>query len=138
MSLLKVFDIAGSALNAESVRLNITSSNLANANSVSSSTEQTYRARQPVFAPVLNRFLDDSGSYAAVKVTRIVESGAPLREKYQPDHPQANEQGYVYFSNVNAIEEMTNMISASRSYQNNVEVINTSKDMLMRTLSLGQ
>ena len=138
MPLLNVFDIAGSALSAESVRLNITSSNLANANSVGNSRESTYRSRQPVFETLVGRFGFEKDSMAAVRVSGIAESNAPVREKYQPDHPQADENGYIYLSNVNAIEEMANMISASRSYQNNIEVINTSKEMMMRTLTLGQ
>ena len=137
MSLFKVFDIAGSAMSAQSVRLNTVASNLANAESASSSINETYRARTPVFAAVMD-VLQNDGSAAGVKVLGIVESQAPLRREYRPDHPLADESGYINLPNVNAVEEMTNMISASRSYQTNVEVINTSKQMLLRTLSLGQ
>ena len=137
MSLLNIFDIAGSAMSAQTVRLNVTASNLANTDSVSSSIDKTYRARQPVFETIYSGFMRDDASMAGVKVAGIVESQAPLRQEYRPDHPAANEQGYIFLPNVNAIEEMANMISASRSYQNNLEVINASKEMLLRTLSLG-
>ena len=137
MSLFNVFDVAGSALNAQTVRLNTTSSNMANANSVSSSTNNLYKARHPVFAPMVKAF----GSHAngsGVSVNGIIESNAPARQEYNPDHPQANEQGYIFMPNVNVIEEMANMISASRSYQANVEVMNSAKQMMMRTLAIGQ
>jgi len=132
--MFKVFDIAGSALSAQSLRLNTTASNLANADSVSSSTEQTYRARHTVFAAALN----DAQEAVGVDVRGIVESQAPLRQEYRPDHPMANGDGYVFLPNVNAVEEMTNMISASRAYQSNVEVINTAKQLMLKTLTLGQ
>ncbi len=134
MSLFKVFDISGSALRAQTVRLNTTASNMANIDSISSSTATTYRSRQPVFAAQLDAAEDD---VAGVDVLGIVESQAPLRREYRPDHPLADQQGYVNLPNVNPVEEMANMISASRSYQTNVEVLNTSKQMLMRTLALG-
>lgn len=137
MSLFNIFDVAGSAMNAQSLRLNTTSSNLANANSVNGDPQQTYRARQPVFAAVLNDEFDDAQGNR-VQVLGIVEKQGALEMQYNPEHPQANEEGYVYMPNVNVIEEMANMISASRSYQTNVEMMNTAKQMLMRTLSLGQ
>ena len=138
MSLFNIFDVAGSALNAQTLRLNTTSSNLANANSASSSTDEVYKARQPVFATMMsNEFEDDNGS-VGVQVLGIVEKQDPSRAEYNPGHPLADEEGYVYMPNVNVIEEMANMISASRSYQTNVEVMNTAKQMMMRTLSLGQ
>ncbi len=136
MSLFNVFDIAGSALSAQSVRLNTTASNLANAESAASTPEAAYKAKQPVFKAVLEAM---GGTPAGgVDVTRIAESSAPAVQQYQPDHPQANAEGYVFMPNVNAVQEMANMMSASRSYQNNVEVFNTSKQLLMRTLTLGQ
>lgn len=139
MSMFKVFDIAGSAMSAQSLRLNVTASNLANANSVSSSIDQTYRARQPVFAAMLNQAGQGNEPDAVgVQVRGIVESQAPLQQQYQPDHPMADENGYVYMPNVNVVEEMANMISASRSYQTNVEVVNTAKQLMMRTLTMGQ
>lgn len=138
MSLFNVFDISGSALYAQTLRLNTISSNMANANSISSSTGQTYRARLPVFAPMLNNPYSDKKQPAGVKVLGIVESNKPLREEYDPDNPLANEDGYIFMPNVNMVEEMTNMISAARAYQSNVEVMNTAKKMLMRTLSMGK
>ena len=139
MSMFKVFDVAGSALSAQSLRLNVTASNMANANSVSSSTEQTYRARQPVFAAMLNSEMGSNAQASTgVQVKGIVESQAPLQQQFNPDHPMANEDGYVFLPNVNVVEEMANMISASRSYQSNVEVINTAKQLMMRTLTMGQ
>lgn len=140
MSMFKVFDVAGSALSAQSLRLNVTASNMANANSVSSSTEETYRARQPVFAAMLKNEAAGVGDAQSVgvQVKGIVESQAPLQQQYNPEHPMANEEGYVFLPNVNVAEEMANMISASRSYQSNVEVINTAKQLMMRTLTMGQ
>ncbi|NKB38990.1 MAG: flagellar basal body rod protein FlgC [Gammaproteobacteria bacterium] len=137
MALLDVFNIAGSAMSAQSVRMNVTASNLANVDSSSGSAEEVYRARQPVFQSMMGNFMSDMES-VGVKVSEIVESQAALSQKYQPEHPQADEQGYVYMTNVDPIQEMANMISASRAYQNNVEIVNTSKEMLLRTLSLGQ
>lgn len=135
MSAFSVFEIAGSGMSAQSVRLNVTASNVANAGNVSGSAEDAYRARQPIFASFSDA-LDDSG--AGVKVLGIVESNAEVQARYAPGHPLADAEGYVWSSNVNAAEEMVNMLSASRSYQNNIEVINTSKDLLMRTLTMGQ
>ncbi len=135
MSLFDVFGIAGSSLHAQTVRLNTTASNLANADSASSSIDTTYRARHPVFAAILDGSED---SEAGVEVLGIVESQAPLRQEYQPGHPLANDEGYVFMPNVNPVDEMADMISASRAYQGNVEVVNASKQMLLRTLSLGE
>ena len=137
MSLFNVFDVAGSALNAQTIRLNATSSNMANANSVSSSTNNIYKARHPVFAPLVKAF-DGENKGRGVKVLGVIESNAPARQEYNPDHPMANEAGYVFMPNVNVIEEMANMISASRSYQANIEVMNSAKQMMMRTLAIGQ
>lgn len=136
MSLFKVFDVAGTAMNAQSVRLNVTASNLANAGSVSGDPDKVYRARQPVFSSFSDVLAGENG-VAGVRLRGIVESSAPLSVQYQPDHPEADAEGNVYVSNVNTVEEMVNMMSASRSYQNNVEVINTTRDMLLQTLSLG-
>jgi flagellar basal-body rod protein FlgC len=137
MSLFNIFDIAGSGMSAQSLRLNTTASNLANADSVSSSVDQTYRARHPVFSTVL----EDAQSgmkQGGVQIAGVVESQAPIKSVYNPAHPMANEQGYVFHSNVDTISEMANMMSASRSYQNNVEIANTSKQLLIRTLQLGK
>ena len=136
MSLFKVFDIAGSGMSAQMTRLNTVSSNLANSQTVSATEEGAYRSRQPVFQAVLDGLNSEDGS--KVKVTQIVESDASIPMQYMPNHPLANEQGYVYGSNVNTVEEMTNMMSASRSYQNNTEMMNTSKELLLRTLQLGR
>jgi len=136
MGLLNIFDIAGSAMSAQSARLNTTASNLANANSAASRPEDAYRARQPVFQAVLQGQQRDPAS-TAVRVTGIVESQVEPPRVYQPGHPQADPEGYVYMSNVNVVDEMVNMISASRSYQNSIEVLNTSKELFLRTLSLG-
>lgn len=147
MSNFKIFDIAGSAMSAQSVRLNATASNIANANSAAGSPEAAYRARQPVFQTVLTNeggamghmgdSLTDDAS-AGVRVAEVVESQAPPARVYQPGHPQADAEGYVYMSNVNIVDEMVNMISASRTYQDSIEVLNTSKELMLRTLSLGQ
>ena len=138
MSMFKVFDVAGSALSAQSLRLNVTASNMANANSVSSSEGDTYRARQPVFAATLEQAGGGQGANVGVQVKGVVESQAPLQQQYNPGHPMANEEGYIFLPNVNVVEEMANMISASRSYQSNVEVINTAKQLMMRTLTMGK
>ncbi len=130
-----VFDIAGSAMGAESVRLNVTASNLSNAEVVAGSAEEAYRMRNPVFATILDQ---QSPARGGVRVLGITESNAPPLMRYSPDNPMANEEGYVFMPNVNVVEEMVNMMSASRAYQNNVEVLNTSKDMLLRTLQIGQ
>ena len=137
MSLFKVFDTAGTAMNAQTVRMNVTSSNLANAGSVSGDPDKVYRSKQPVFATFQDTLKDQAG-VAGVRLEGIVESSAPLSMRFQPDHPDADENGNVYVSNVNTVEEMVNMISASRSYQNNIEIVNTTKDLLTQTLSLGR
>lgn len=134
MSLLNVFQVAGSALSAQSVRLNATASNLANVESVVDENGQPYRSKQVVFQvrPI-------QGEVAkGVRVKEIVESAAPFRMVYDPHNPAADANGYVRMPNVNVVEEMVNMISASRSYQNNVEVMNTARDLLKKTLSIGQ
>lgn len=138
MSLYNVFNVAGSSMSAQSVRLNTVASNLANADVVSSDQNDVYRSRQPVFAAVISALQQNDNASVPVKVAGIVESQAVPRQEYQPDHPMADKNGYIYKSNVNSIEEMSNMIAASRSYQNNVEVFNTSKQLLLKTLNLGK
>lgn len=139
MSLFNVFDVAGSGMSAQSVRLNVTAGNLANAENVSGNPATAYRARHPVFAAALNDALGGAGeSSGAVRVLDIVQSRTPAQGRYEPGNPLADSQGYVYLSNVNAVEEMANMVSASRSYQSNVEVLNTVKQLMLRTLTLGQ
>lgn len=137
MSLFNIFDIAGTGMSAQSLRLNTTASNLANADSVSSSVDQVYRARQPIFSAVLNE-AQQGYKKGSVQVHGIVESQASVRSEYNPTHPLANEDGYVFHSNVDPMTEMANMMSASRSYQNNVEIADTSKQLLLRTLQLGK
>jgi len=137
MSLFNVFGISGSALQAQTLRLNTISSNMANANSLSSSIGTTYRARHPVFAPMVQEFSSEKKA-VGVRVLGIVESNKPLRAEYDPDNPMADKEGYIHLPNVNMVEEMADMISASRSYQSNIEVMTTAKKMLMRTLQLGQ
>ncbi|MCE0494441.1 flagellar basal body rod protein FlgC [Vibrio salinus] len=138
MSLFNVFNVTGSAMSAESVRLNTTSSNLANADSVASSAKDTYKARHAVFGAELSNARNGNDYTVPVKVMGIVESNKPLVAEYNPEHPLANEDGYIYKPNVNVMEEMANMISASRAYQTNVQVADASKQMLLRTLQMGQ
>lgn len=146
MGLNTIFDIAGSGMNAQSVRLNTTASNIANAESAASSTDEVYRGRHPVFkasyAAMLGNQAPNNGfqkpESAGVSVEGIVESDAPLQKRFEPGHPLADEEGYVYYPNVNVVEEMANMISASRSFQVNVEMMNSAKQMVQRVLTLGQ
>lgn len=135
---LRIFDIAGSGMNAQSLRLNLVASNISNANSVGSSEADVYKSRQPVFAAELNNAMNRKDATSKVNVLGVVESqGAPVME-YAPNHPMANKDGYIFKSNVNTVEEMANMMSASRSYQNNVDVLNTAKQMMLQTLKMGQ
>lgn len=140
MSLNKIFDVAGSAMAAQSTRLNVTASNMANANSVSGDPEKVYRARQPIFTnqATFGASLESEAANVGVRIKGIVESQAPLPQRFQPEHPEADENGNVYASNVNTVEEMVNMLSASRSYQSNIEILNTTKDLMMQTLSMGR
>ncbi|AZQ85534.1 flagellar basal body rod protein FlgC [Colwellia sp. Arc7-635] len=138
MSLFNVFSISGSGMSAQSVRLNTTASNIANADSVSSSIDQTYRARHPVFAAEMQKAAAGQNEAVGVQVLGVVESNKPLNIEYAPDHPMADGEGYIYKPNVNVIEEMTNMISASRSYQTNVQLAESAKNMLNKTLTLGK
>ena len=140
MSLFNVFDISGSALNAQTIRLNTTASNLANAESVDGDPTKVYRARHPVFQTLLdtsNTDADADGAIAGVRVLGVVESTTPAPKRYEPNNPLANKDGYVYMSNVNSIEEMTNMISANRSFTTNIDAINTARDLLLKTISMG-
>ena len=134
MSLFNVFQVSSSAMTAQSMRLNAVASNLANADSVVSADGKPYRAKQVVFETTP---MGDELS-KGVRVRQVVDDAAPLRMVYDPKNPAADEKGYVAFPNVNVVEEMTNMISASRSYQTNVEVMNTAKTMMLRTLQIGQ
>ena len=136
MGLFNVFDVSGSAMNAQTVRLNTISSNLANADSVSGNPDQVYKAKSPVFETLLQQAVDKNA--VGVQVKEIMESNAAPLVRYEPNHPLADAQGNIYSPNINTVEQMANMMSASRSYQNNVEVFNTSKQLLMRTISLGR
>ena len=137
MSSLRIFDIAGSGMNAQNLRLNVVSSNLANVDAVSSSLEDTYRARQPVFRALLDQGNPQSPA-TGVAMAGVVESKAPLIKEYAPNHAMADENGYIYRPNINPVEEMANMISASRAYQNNVEVLNSARQMMVATINLGR
>lgn len=134
MSLFNIFSVAGSAMTAQSQRLNAVASNLANADSATGPNGQPYRAKQVLFSAMP---VDSSGAQG-VKVVGVVEDNSPLKMVYDPKHPMADGRGYVAMPNVNVVDEMVNMISASRSYQNNVDVMNTSKTMLLKTLTIGQ
>jgi flagellar basal-body rod protein FlgC len=138
MPSFKIFDVAGSGMSAQSVRLNTVASNLANADSISGDPNTVYKARHPVFEAVKASLAQQNGGNAAVHVKGIMESQATPSARYEPGNPLANADGYVYSPNVNVVEEMVDMISASRAYQNNVEVMNTSKDLMLATLRLGQ
>lgn len=137
MSMFQIFHVAGSAVSAQSQRLNVVASNLANADTVAGPDGQAYKARQVVFQTALMGAGNDSGA-AGVRVTNVTEDQTPGRRIHDPKHPQADADGYVTYSNVNPVEEMVNMISASRSYQNNIEVMSTAKSLLLKTLQLGQ
>lgn len=147
MSLFNIFGIAGSGLAAQSQRLNVVASNLANADSTTSANGQPYRARQVVFEtvpisnpisnPIANAVREASGAGMGVRVSGVVEDTSPLKRQYDPRHPMADEQGYVTSPNVNVVEEMVNMISASRSYQSNADMMNTARSLLQKALTLG-
>ncbi len=138
MGLGQVFDIAGTALSAQSIRLNTVASNMANANSISSTPAGVYRSRQPVFSAMMDNSLNGDNTSVGVRVVGIVEKQGDIDKVFDPGNPRADASGFVYQSNVNIIEEMTNMISASRSYQNNIEVMNTAKQLMLATLRLGE
>ena len=135
MGLFANFNISGSAISAQSVRLNSIASNLANAETLAGSEAEAYRSRQPVFQALLDG--QRSAGEVGVRMLGVVESQKAVERRYDPGHALADADGFVYGSNVNPVEEMANMLSASRAYQNNVEVMNTSRDLLMRVLSLG-
>ena len=145
MSLMSIFDISGSAMSAQSIRLNATASNMANANSAAGSANAVYKARYPVFSAVQWGAVDpfamqaaDSGRGRGVQVLGMMESSSPLQPRYEPEHPLADADGYVFYPNVNVVEEMTNMISSSCSFQANVDVMDAARTMMQRVLSLGQ
>jgi flagellar basal-body rod protein FlgC len=142
MSLMKIFDTAGSGMSAESLRLNTVASNLANADSVSSSPDAAYKAKELMFSPLLQAHgglgaQGDADANVGVRMAGVTESQQPVESHYEPGNPMADANGFVYGSNVNPIDELVNMISASRSYQNNVEVMNTAKQLMIKTINLG-
>ena len=138
MSMLSIFNVSGSAASAQSQRLNVVASNLANADTVAGPNGQAYKARQVTFQTELMGQTANDPTAAGVRVSTISEDQTPGRKVHDPKHPSADAEGYVTYSNVNAVEEMVNMISASRSYQNNIEVMNTAKSLLLKTLQMGQ
>jgi flagellar basal-body rod protein FlgC len=134
MSLFNIFDVAGSAMNAQSQRLNVVASNLANADSAVSANGEPYKAKQVVFAATP---MGNDGA-TGVNVTAVIEDPSPMRLVYDPKNPLADDKGYVSMPNVNVVEEMVNMISASRSYQTNADMMNTAKSLMLKTLNIGQ
>jgi flagellar basal-body rod protein FlgC len=138
MSMMNIFNVSGSAASAQSQRLNVVASNLANADTVAGPDGQAFKARQVTFQTQLMGEIANDPTAAGVRVSNVSEDPTPGRRVHDPKHPGADADGYVTYSNVNAVEEMVNMISASRSYQNNVEVMNTAKSLLMKTLQMGQ
>ena len=138
MSMLSIFNVSGSAASAQSQRLNVVASNLANADTVAGPNGSAYKARQVTFQTQLMGETANDATAAGVRVSTVTEDDSPGRRVHDPKHPSADAEGYVTHSNVNAVEEMVNMISASRSYQNNLEVMNTAKTLLTKTLQLGQ
>jgi flagellar basal-body rod protein FlgC len=137
MALFNIFDIAGSSMSAQSVRLNTTASNLANATNVAGDAESAYKGKHALFETILTG-LNGEDTGGGVAVRQIVESQAAPQRVHQPGHPMADSDGYIYLSNVNVMDEMVDMIAASRAYQNSVEVLNTSKQLMLRTLAVGQ
>ena len=137
MASLKIFDIAGSGMAAESVRLNTVASNIANANSVASSADEVYKPRQVVFEEV-RRQTSEVEAASAVRVKDVVEANVEALMRYEPGNPMADANGYVYSPNISSVDQMVDMIAASRSYQNNIEVMNTSRELMLATLRLGQ
>ena len=139
-SLMNILPLAGSALSAQSQRLNTVASNLANADTVAGPDGSVYKARQVVFKPAMVEARQAAGArqWSTRGVVDVIEDPTPGKQTYDPKNPAANAEGYVMHSNVNVIEEMVNMISASRSYQNNVEMMNTAQQLALKTLSIGQ
>lgn len=134
--MFKILDISATGMHAQTVRLNTIASNMANVDSISSNKDETYRSKQPVFQTIL-----EGGRHeptGGVRVKEVVENQAPSKMEYNPNHPLADDEGYIYRPNVNVVEEMANMMSASRSYETNIEVMSTSKQLLMRTIQLGK
>jgi flagellar basal-body rod protein FlgC len=137
-----IFGIAGTALNAQLTRMNATASNLANAGTVATTAEEAFRAKRPIFKTIVEEMLNKADTYngqdikGGIKIDKLVEDPAPVRRQFDPNNPLADKDGYVYQSNVNEVSEMVEMMAAARSYQNNVETVNTAKHLLMRTLDM--
>ena len=138
MSMLRIFDVASSAISAQSQRLNVVASNLSNADTVAGPDGAAYKARQVIFQTALMGPPGQREASVGVRVSTVAEDNTPGRRVLDPKHPSADADGYVTYSNVNPVEEMVNMISASRSYQNSVEVMNTARNLLQKTLQMGQ
>ena len=138
MSITNIFGIAGTALNAQLVRMNLTASNIANAGVVAPSEAEAFKAKRPIFQALLEREKLNAGAQylGGVKVRTIVDDKTPAPTIYDPTHPQADANGYVYKSNVNEVGEIVDMLAASRAYQNNVEVVNTARELMLRTLDI--
>lgn len=136
MSMFPTLDISATGMHVQTVRLNTIASNMANVDSISSNSDETYRSKQPVFKTIMNE--ETGRPQGGVMIDDIVESEAPAIMEYSPNHPMANEDGYIYRSNVNVVEEMANMMDASRTYETNIEVMNTTKQLLLKTIQLGQ
>jgi len=134
--MFKILDISATGMHAQTVRLNTIASNMANVDSISSNKDEVYKSKQPVFQTILEGNMHEPTG--GVRVKEVVESQAPSVMEYNPNHPMADEKGYIYRPNVNVVEEMANMMSASRSYETNIEVMNTSKQLLLRTIQLGK
>ncbi len=138
MSIKNIFGIAGTAMNAQTIRMNATASNLANAGTVGSSEEDAFKAKRPVFQALVEQADTNAGfeNLGGVKVKDIVDIAEPVRRTFDPSHPQADDEGYIYLSNVSEVTEMVEMMAASRSYQNNVEVVSTARQLMFRTLDI--
>ncbi len=136
MSMFPTLDISATGMHVQTVRLNTIASNMANVDSISSNSDETYRSKQPVFKTIMNE--ETGRPQGGVMIDDIVESEAPAIMEYSPNHPMADEDGYIYRPNVNVVEEMANMMDASRTYETNIEVMNTTKQLLLKTIQLGQ
>ena len=137
-----IFGIAGTALNAQLTRMNATASNLANAGTVATTSEEAFRAKRPMFKTIVDEMLNKSDTHngqdtkGGVKIDKLVDDPGPVRRQFDPHNPLADKDGYIYQSNVNEVSEMVEMMAAARSYQNNVETVNTAKHLMMRTLDM--
>ena len=139
MSVFPTLDISATGMHVQTIRLNTIASNIANVNSISSNADETYRSKQPVFKTILDdKWGNKRDDIAGVQIHEIVENQEPLKMEYNPNHPMANKDGFIFRPNVNVVEEMANMLDASRSYETNIEVMNTSKQILLRTIQLGK